>query len=71
VRVVLLWVSIQLISLTSREFHRKVSFATSDHFLDVSIQLISLTSRELTFNTATNEVRLPWSSFHSINFPNE
>ena len=61
------YVSIQLISLTSREgYYKKVIHKENDNF--VSIQLISLTSREITNWKAqkTNPLR-----FHSINFPNE
>jgi hypothetical protein len=60
-------VSIQLISLTSRE--DKEIYMTPTISI-VSIQLISLTSREHRHKGSTDHSI--WSlRFHSINFPNE
>ncbi len=63
-------VSIQLISLASREKIERVWVTDKKAYCQVSIQLISLASRE-DMDTTDTEIETQIPSFHSINFSSE
>jgi hypothetical protein len=73
-KIVVILVSIQLVSLTSREdpvLLAEVVLHEFIHWIQVSIQLVSLTSRESIKDSPLLVLTHHLVSFHSISFPNE